>query len=216
MVLSDVELAQILTDLQYLSPAKLQTAQTKATAYHHSLYDTLVQDDYLNEVELGKVIAYHYQLPYVALADTNVPEELLHLMPKSVAERFQTIPFRIDDNGLHIATAHPDATDLYTMLTKKVGAKQYQISYSPEPEIISALHMYKPELTSVLTKLLAPERQATPPINELIDALFEYAYDFHASDVHIEPQKDHTVVRFRIDGVLHDEAVLPKKLHEQL
>ena len=216
MVLSDAELAQILTDLKYMSPARLQEAETKAANEHQSLYDTLILDDYLNGDELGKVIAYHYQLPYVQLTDISIDDDLLHLLPKATAERFQTIPFRMDAEGLHIATAHPEATDLYTMLAKKVGVKQYQVSYSPEPEILAALHLYKPGLTKVITGLLAKASPTAPPINEIIDALFEYAYDFRASDIHIEPQKDTTVIRFRIDGVLHDQAELPKKLHDQL
>lgn len=215
MVLSDTELAQILTDLKYLNPAKLQEAQEKATSEHAPLYSVLLENDYLNEGELGKVIAYHYQLPYVALGSTNVADELLHLIPKSVAERFQTIPFDMDENGLHIATAHPEATDLYAMLAKKAGVKQYQISYSPEPEILAALHLYKPGMAKLLAELVG-RSETTPPINEIIDTLFEYASDFRASDIHIEPQKDHTTIRFRIDGVLHDQADLPKKFHEQL
>lgn len=214
MVLTDAELAQILSDLKYVSPDKLQEAQSKAEASHASLYDTLLQDNYLGEDELSKVIAYHYQLPFASLRNVNIPNELLHLLPKNVAERYQTIPFRLDGNGLHVATAHPEATDLYAMLAKKAGVKQYQLSYSPEPEILSALHLYKPLLGTVLANLLASA--GTPPVNEIIETLFEYADDAHASDVHIEPQRDQTTVRFRIDGVLHDEAVLPKKLHDQL
>ena len=216
MVLTDTELAQILTDLKYLTAAELQTAQSQAAASQVSLYETLVEHDYLNEEELSKVIAYHYQLPYVSLRNTEIADELLRLIPKSVAERFQTVPFRIDDAGIHIATAHPEATDLYAMLAKKAGVKQYQISYSPEPEVLSALRLYKPKLATVFSDILAKAQSGAPPINQLIDDLFEYADDMRASDVHIEPQKDDTIIRFRIDGVLHDQVALPKSLHEQL
>lgn len=216
MVIPDTELAQILTDLKYLDPAQLQSAQTEAANSHQGLYETLLEHDYLNEDELSKVIAYHYQLPYVALRSTNIPEDLLRLLPKSVAERFQTIPFRVDDSGLHIATAHPEASDLYTMLAKKAGVKTYQISYSPEPEILAALHLYKPQLAKVLSELLANSTSSVPPVNTLIDTIFEYADAAHASDIHIEPQVDDTIVRFRIDGVLHDQVSMPKKYHDQL
>src|SRR6185312_16450316 len=197
MVLTDSELAQILSDLKYLDTNELQAAQAQATASKQGLYETLVEHDYLNEEELSKVIAYHYQLPYVSLRSTNIADDLLRLIPKSVAERFQTIPFELDENGIHIATAHPEATDLYAMLAKKAGVKQYQISYSPEPEILAALHLYKPKLSKILTDILARSTGSTPPVNELIDKLFEYAYEARASDVHIEPQVEHTMIRFR-------------------
>jgi type II secretory ATPase GspE/PulE/Tfp pilus assembly ATPase PilB-like protein len=216
MVLTDTELAQILTDLKYLSPAKLQAAQQKATEQHQELYEALVEEDYLNEEELSKVIAYHYQLPYTSLRNINIPLELLRLLPKSVAQRFQTIPFELTDSALHIATAHPEANDVYTMLAKKAGVKQYILSYSPETEIIAALHLYKPQLSTILSDLLTQAEATTPPINGIIDNIFEYADDSRASDIHIEPQKEETIIRFRIDGVLHDQAGLPKKLHEQI
>lgn len=216
MVLADTDLARILGELKYLSTPQIQAAQIVAKENGTSLYDALVEKDYLNEDELGKVIAYYYQLPYVSLTDTNITADLLHLLPKTVAQRYQTIPFRLDENGLHIATAHPEAVDLYAMLAKKAGVKQYQLSYSPEPEIISALHLYKPSLTEVINGQLERAPAGTLPVNPIIDTLFEYAYDFGASDIHIEPQKEHTVVRFRIDGVLHDQVILPKRLHEQI
>lgn len=216
MVLTDTELAQILSDLKYLSTSKLEAAQDQANASKQSLYDTLVENDYLNEEELSKVIAYHYQLPYVSLRSADIPEGLLRLIPQSVAERFLTLPFDLDGHGLHIATARPDSTDLYAMLAKKAGVKQYQLSYSPEPEVLAALNLYKPQLAKVLTDLLAKVTGGVPPVNELIDKLFEYAYEAQASDVHIEPQLEHTVIRFRIDGILHDQVALPKHLHDQL
>lgn len=216
MVLTDTELAQILSDLKYLSADKLEAAQKQAAASKQSLYGTLVEHDYLNQEELSKVIAYHYQLPYVSLRSTNIPEDLLHLIPKHVAEKFLTLPFDLNEHGLHIATARPGSTDLYAMLAKKAGVKQYQLSYSTEPEVLAALHLYKPQLETALNDLLAKGSGGVPPINELIDKLFEYAYEAQASDVHIEPQLEHTVIRFRIDGVLHDQVALPKHLHEQL
>ncbi|HEV7454478.1 MAG TPA: ATPase, T2SS/T4P/T4SS family [Candidatus Saccharimonadales bacterium] len=215
MAPTDTELAQILGDLKYIPPQKLQAAVDQAQAEHTSLYDALVRHDYINDDELGKVMAYHYQLPYTSLDDVNITDTLLHLLPQAVAERFQTIPFQIDDDGLHIATTQPGATDLFSMLAKKAGVKKYLVSYTPEMGIKAALHLYKQHLQTVFNTLLASNQPALP-INKIIDVLFEYAYDAHASDVHIEPQEDQTVVRFRINGVLHDQVTLPKKLHDQL
>ena len=65
MTLSDDELAQVLSDLKYLPEKKLQAAQTDAKNDRTSLYEALVQHDYMNEDDLGKVMAYHYQMPYV-------------------------------------------------------------------------------------------------------------------------------------------------------
>lgn len=216
MTLTDSELAHVLSDLNYLPVAKLQAAQKEAKREETSLYDTLVNHDYLSEDELGKVVAYHFQLPYVPLGSTNIPGELLHLLPGDVAQRFQTVPFELENGSLHIATSQPDATDLFAMLAKKAGTPDYRVSYATEAGIDSALHLYKQKLQSVLDRLIEGAAGRTPPITELVDQLFSYAYEARASDMHIEPQREDTIVRFRIDGVLHDEAYIPKKLHPQV
>jgi general secretion pathway protein E len=51
------------------------------------------------------------------------------------------------------------------------------------------------------------------PIVQAVDYLLRYAYDNRASDIHIEPKRDSTVVRLRIDGVLHPVYTLPTGVH---
>ena len=53
-------------------------------------------------------------------------------------------------------------------------------------------------------------------IMELVDSIICYAYLRNASDIHIEPEEKHSLIRFRLDGVLHDIAKLPKNMHERI
>lgn len=216
MTLTDDELAKVLEHLKYLPAAKLTAAQAEAKRLQLSLYETLIQHDYLGEDDLGKVLAYHAQLPYVSLTSVNIPEMLLGLIPEEVATKFQTVPFELKDGVLHIATGQPEAVDLFGMLSKKAGASDYKVSFATEPGIAAALHLYKQQLQSVFDAILAKSDHNTEPIATLVDKLFEYAYDARASDLHIEPMREQTVVRFRIDGVLHDEVFFPKKIHDQI
>src|SRR5437763_15389028 len=43
-----------------------------------------------------------------------------------------------------------------------------------------------------------------------VDFLLQHAYDSRASDIHIEPKREHAMIRFRIDGVLHEIQRVPK------
>lgn len=52
------------------------------------------------------------------------------------------------------------------------------------------------------------------PIIRIVDELLNYAYENGTSDIHIEPYEDKTLIRFRIDGLLHDIISIPKSLHE--
>ena len=49
---------------------------------------------------------------------------------------------------------------------------------------------------------------------KIADLLLDEACQSHASDIHIDPERKHTYIRFRLDGVMHDIFVLPKKVHE--
>ncbi|MEO6761558.1 MAG: GspE/PulE family protein [Candidatus Saccharimonadales bacterium] len=215
MTLTDDELAKVLTDLKYLPTQKLDKAKDRAEAEHASLHDALVKHDILSENELGKVAAYYYQLPYIDLDRISIPDNLLYILPEEVAKQFQTLAFEVKDHSLHIATAQPAATDLFDMLAKKAGARNYHLSYATDSGINSALHLFKLELQQVFDSLITGSG-GTPPITKLVDLLFDYAFDAQASDIHIEPLREQTAIRFRIDGVLHDEAFLSKKLHQQL
>lgn len=215
MTLTDAQLAKVLTELHYITAEKLVIAEKLAKKEKTSLFETLVKHGYLSEDDLGKVTAYHFDLPFVALERVNIPIDLLQLIPESVAIQFETVAFELKDNELHIATAQPTNIDLFEMLTKKVGAQKYILSYATNEGIASALHLFKPGLQNVLNGLFN-EDEEEPPIANIVDQLFAYAYDAQASDIHVEPLKDQTIIRFRIDGVLHDEASFPSTLHEQI
>jgi len=46
-----------------------------------------------------------------------------------------------------------------------------------------------------------------------VEFLLQYAFDQHSSDIHIEPKRDKSLIRFRIDGVMHNIHIIPKPLH---
>jgi type II secretory ATPase GspE/PulE/Tfp pilus assembly ATPase PilB-like protein len=52
------------------------------------------------------------------------------------------------------------------------------------------------------------------PVAKIVATILEFAIKARASDVHIEPQEDKTRIRYRIDGILHEKLILPKKVHE--
>ena len=53
-------------------------------------------------------------------------------------------------------------------------------------------------------------------IKELADGIVRYAYTSRASDIHVEPEESFLVIRYRIDGILHDVLLLPKAVHAML
>src|SRR5438105_7473206 len=78
--------------------------------------------------------------------------------------------------------------------------------------------IYRRDLQKVFDALIADKAtgKTSVPMAKIVDLIIYYAYQDRVSDIHIEPEEKDTLVRFRIDGILHDVLFLPKKLHEQI
>ena len=64
--------------------------------------------------------------------------------------------------------------------------------------------------------MLAPEEVARAPVVQALDIIITQAVKDRASDIHIEPSEENVRVRYRIDGVLHNAASLPKGVQSAL
>lgn len=215
-MVDDQSLLKLLKDLQYIPAAELTDIQQTATSEKISLYDALIEHDVLSDAELGKLLAYHFQLPFVDVSTVAIADDTLHLLPEALAREMQIVATVIEDDAVHIATAQPTNLDLFTNIAKKAGVPQYKLFYATASAIEQALHLYKKELQSAFDELLKPVAGTPAPVADIVKMIIEYAYDAKASDVHIEPMRESTAVRFRIDGVLHDQVRIPKNLHGQI
>ncbi|HET8670358.1 MAG TPA: ATPase, T2SS/T4P/T4SS family, partial [Candidatus Saccharimonadales bacterium] len=216
--IGDTELYQILSELEYIPAEELNKVQANARAGDMPLYEALLKSNVISDVDLGKVIAYYLKLPFVSLSQSSVSEDSLRIIPESVAAEFKVITFAVEDGVLKLASSNPKQTDLFDMLAKKAGAKSYRLFFATEQDINEALRLYKKGINEVFEGLLAENANGKTevPVAKIVDMLIEYAYLNKASDVHIEPSRASSQVRFRIDGVLHDMVGLPRALHEQV
>jgi type II secretory ATPase GspE/PulE/Tfp pilus assembly ATPase PilB-like protein len=80
-------------------------------------------------------------------------------------------------------------------------------------DISNALRVYRKDLQNTFDQLI---KTSEVPMSKIVDLLISDAAQDKASDVHIEPQEKDSLVRFRIDGILHDVLSLPKGLHDQI
>lgn len=216
MGIDDSQLYKLLAELDYLSADELNKTQVSATSEGISLYDALLKRDLVSDENLGKLIAYSLQLPYVMLGQATIPQDMLRLTPESVAEHFNVVTYGSDEQGLKIATSNHLLTDLFDMLTKKAGLKKYRVFFATDHDIEDALHLYKKELTTAFENLLPGKVGVEVPVAKIVDTVIEYASDSKASDIHIEPTRTLSQIRFRIDGVLQDVVQLPRTLHDQV
>lgn len=220
-LLSDEKLYTLLLDGQYLQEKDLQKARESAASRQMSLQQAILETDLLSDENLGKVISEAVNLPFIELSKIVIPEETLRIIPEIVAKKHEIVAFGQDEKGLKVATPSPPSPEVLRFISLKTGSTVV-LHYCTPKDFQDALNLYKKGLQKSFDELLSEQigeagtEGAEAPIVKIVQLLIEYAYDNKASDIHVEPVKNDTLVRFRIDGVLHDVLRLPKPLEPQI
>lgn len=221
MVIEDKELYDLLLQNEILTESDLKKAQEDAKSDNISLYDSLIKNDLVSDKNLGNLIADKLKMPFISLSEISIPQALLHTIPESLARTQQTIVFAEDDGVLKIATSNARNAEFESLLAKKTD-KKIETYFATPKDIEEAFTLYRKELQRTFDDLLkqqleeADKSESEAPIIEMVDTLIEYAYKDKASDIHIEPEENKSIIRFRIDGVLHEMLSLPHNLHDQV
>ena len=222
MIISDEKLKSLILQNNILTAEKLSELSDFAKNSDISLADTLIEKDIISDEKLGQLIADSLKLPFITLAKITIPDKVIHIIPEKVARKQKVIPFSRDEYGVKLAMSDPGNREIQEMIAKKTGEKV--IPYlATERDIFNTFHIYRKELQKTYEGLFNEEIGKTgifvtdeAPVAKIVDLLIDYAYQDKASDIHIEPEEKNSLVRFRIDGILHDVLVLPKNLHERI
>jgi type IV pilus assembly protein PilB len=216
------KLAKYLTDGQFITPEQLTAAQEHAEIKKISLEKALLAKEYIKDEELGQLVAQVKGWLFVNLAQVGVNEKVARLIPERVAKKQQVIAFDKTEEGIKVAMSNPDDTSLIHLLEKSLNTKVIAY-YCTTQDIISHFDIYKRDISEEFDKIVKAEA-AQASIGEakesstiqIVDLLIQRGYENQASDIHIEPMEDHTQIRFRIDGVMHDTIQTPRKIHDLL
>lgn len=215
-------LYKVISSLNLIDPKKLSEALAAAKRQNLPLEDVLVKQDLISDENLGRVVADMYSMPFIRLSKITIDPQILKIVPQVVAKKQKLIVFSKDSNGLKVATNNPQSLEIFQFISKKTGEK-INLYYATSRDINDAVANYEKGIQKSFEELLAnAAKSATEghspeaPVAKIVDLLIAYAYDNKASDIHIEPLESETLVRFRIDGVLHDVLNLPRSIHDQI
>jgi len=186
-----------------------------------SLQDAAIEKDVITDERLGLLISGHIKFPFISLSKITIPESLFRIVPERLARKYKVIAFSRDKDGIKLAMSDPTDLHFQEMIIKKT--EQRVTPYlATERDIQNTLQVYRKDLKKSFDELLQSEisKNASDigdaPIAKIVDLLITYAYRDKASDIHIEPEEKDLLIRFRIDGILHDALYLDKKLHERI
>ena len=211
-----------LRELNVIPARELESAYKESQKSANPLGQILIQKELIADENLGKVIADNLKLPFVSLAKAQITQDVLRIVPEIIARRDKIIAFERGDDGLKVAMANPKDEQIIASLAKKTGDPIVPY-YATETDIENTISLYQKEMQSTFNNLLNQQVEKAKimvakevPVAKIVDLLVEYAYENKASDIHIEPNETESLIRFRIDGILHDVLKLPHDLHAQI
>lgn len=217
MIVTDEQLKQILLNVKLIDQKKLQDVMEYAKNSNITLTDALLEKDIVTDENLGMLVADALKTPFIVLGKITIPEEIFRIIPERIARKYKMIPFARDKDGIKIAMASAPNPILLEQIMRKTGQRIFP-QLATERDIYNKLWIYRRDLQKVFDALIADKEtgKTSVPMAKIVDLIINYAYEDRASDIHIEPEEKDTLIRFRIDGILHDVLFLPKKLHDQL
>jgi type IV pilus assembly protein PilB len=235
MRIEDSQLKAFILDAGLVNKKDLKKAEKKAKLEKITLAQFLVKEEFISHEELAKLQAYILGIPFVDLEKEKIPEEILRIIPEPIAREHNIIAFRKKDNDLEVAMVDPRDLQTIEFIKKKSGFKIKPRLTTPS-SIKKALEQYQKSLEAEFGELIkeegakvvsSPEEKKEVgnkeelkktaeqvPIIKIVDTLLRHAITQRASDIHIEPSEKEIIVRYRIDGILHDAMILPQKLHD--
>lgn len=223
MKISENFLKKILVKPGLISGKDFNSTREKAQIEKKSLIEIILDQGLISDGQLGRIIADEIHFPFVDLHKTRIDKEILNIIPEVAAREQEVIVFERFKEGLKVALSNPQNIELREFIERKTGEKVLPF-YATKKDIQEALKHYKKgikevfdELTNKSLEELKKTTKAEPlPVIKMVDLILSYGYENRASDIHFEPYKKKTVLRYRIDGVLYDVLTLPKIIHDFL
>jgi type IV pilus assembly protein PilB len=192
------------------------------------LEEAIIRLGFLSEKQVLELWAEVLSTSVVDLTNIKVDAKLLALIPEDLAKHNKIIPYKRDGSKLTVVMADPFdimTTDMLAFLTQC----RLEVLIAPKSQIeLAVRQLYSWDEFSVsgdesLRKVealaqddsgleLVRKTSEQGAVIQFLNTVFKQAILKRASDIHVEPREDNLMVRFRIDGILHDAMTGPKSL----
>jgi len=232
MHIDESELESFMLDSNLVSKKEVGLAQAEAKEKNISIGKVLVNKGALTEDNLRRMQAYVLGIPFVDLKNQKLDFTVLSLIPEPIARNHNVIAFKKTDDSLEVAMLDTEDLTAIDFVKKKVGLKILP-RLTDDESMKWALLSYQKTLKAEFGDIIQKEANslkalgekvsgddtteddlkklaADIPVVRIIDTLLKHAIIQDASDIHIEPEEDKVLVRYRIDGILRDAMILPK------
>jgi type IV pilus assembly protein PilB len=162
----------------------------------------------------------------------KIPSEIIALVPYEAAKKYRFVPFEKEGKVLRVAVADMDSVEVQNALQFLAEKNKLSVEMIPisEADFESALVGYTSPAFTIQQALdnIGQEDEseeeeekeeasddmtvAEAPVAKIVEVILRNAIEGSASDIHVEPLEENIRVRYRLDGILHNSLILPKKI----
>ena len=227
----------LLQRLGVLPPSVVEEIKQKKQPQDDTI-SFLVKNGYIDEMKFLQLLHRNFGLsvaPDVSIED--IDQELIKKIPLEFIQKNMVIPLKLENGVLHVLTTNPFNTQalnslkfllkvskvqpvvipvsvMETLLKELEEKEQEAVVELAESEIGEAVEVENIEEENVNWQAILKTAETETPIIRLVNAILAEGVRREASDIHIEPQEKHLLVRFRIDGILRIFQRLPAKIKD--
>jgi type IV pilus assembly protein PilB len=223
---SGMFVTDVIVELGYATRERVDEVVNEARVAGTSPEALLREREVIDADQLSRAIAERYGLDHLDLTAYSVDIGATNLLSVAAARRYRSIPVGyVDKETLLLAMADPAnvlAVDDIQMMT----GLNCRVAVAAEDDIealigrMNTLESAVSEAVSEEDDELADEAQVSElresaddaPVIKLVYSVLGEAVGEGASDIHFEPDEDEMRIRFRVDGVLHETARVPKRM----
>ncbi len=229
MRIQDDQLRRFVLDAGLVTKSDLAAAEETAKEEKRTLAEALIAGGHMSEDDLRRVESYVLGIPFVSLKEEKIEFDVLSLIPEPVARNHNIVAFKKDESSLQVAMLDTADLPAIDFIKKKTGLRILP-RLTDTDSMRSALQQYQKTLKDEFGDIISKESSALKVIEEgaddvtedelkkaaeelpvvrIVDTLLRHAIIQGASDIHIEPMETELIVRYRVDGILHDAMTLP-------
>ena len=219
MALTQQALQEIFVNSGAISQTQFDLLLSSKETQELGLDRALVSGGFLSEKEVGQLMSFWYGVPFVDLSKKEMHSKDVALLPEAFARTHHVLMIDHQPGKVIAASSVPKDLVLRSLL-EQCFRTEIQFQYATERDLNQHFFLYQedPEMRiqSILNNIPASDAQTDTRVVDLLDAMIDMGYQRGASDIHLEPEEDYLVIRYRQDGLLHDVARIPEVFHERI
>jgi general secretion pathway protein E len=196
--------------------------------------DARHEGEAVDEDKAARIVAEATGLPYRKIDPLKLDGQLItRTLSRPFARRHAVLPLERRDGALVVAAANPFDRELFENLRGLTGSDIAPVVSAPSDihRAIAEVYGFRQQIRDAQTQLTAggPDvgnleqfvnlagidalEASSEPVIAAVEYLLHYAFEQRASDIHVEPRREESIIRMRIDGVLHAVYRIPKSVH---